>query len=377
MAGRGHEEKLAGARVVEMPAGMGGVERRHARHRQARQHLRDAGGRARERGDARQRLTRVAHRGRARRHALGVDVLDAAIADQRHPADAGLSEHGPERDRRVRTLRRRADGAHAVVGGHDDDRATPATLGVQIAEQAGEGGVGGGDGPGVLGAVGSVRVAGAIDVAQVHHHEVGLGPGRELERSGDRFTIGAVAARRLPALGRQPLRQPEHVGGVLPPGHGGEQAGELRLPYHAQRHERGRRRLGHREERLHLDQRRGLEQLRRRAGRAAPVGVPRDAVRVGVDARQQRHVVRVRARRHDRVRARKHGAVRGLVRDRVEEPRHVRRVRDARGETVHDHEVDVRARRRARRRGQRGGEQAREGEEGAHLGRVDPSRAKS
>src|SRR5437867_3729822 len=31
VAGRGHEEKLAGARVVEMPAAMGGVERRHAR----------------------------------------------------------------------------------------------------------------------------------------------------------------------------------------------------------------------------------------------------------------------------------------------------------------------------------------------------------
>src|SRR5213078_2361552 len=95
-----------------------------------------------------------------------VVALAAAVADLRHPADAGLPEHGPERDHRPLALRRRADGAHAVVGGHDDDRAGPAPAGVEIVEQAGDGGVGGPHGPGVVGALGSVYVAGAIDVAE-------------------------------------------------------------------------------------------------------------------------------------------------------------------------------------------------------------------
>ena len=214
----------------------------------------------------------------------------------------------------------------------------------------------------------------AVDVREVDDREIGLAVGGREEQRADRGAVEAVARGRIAPGGRCLLRRPEHVGRPLSPRDGGEEMRDLRLAEHAHGLELGRRLAGHREERLHLDERRIVELLGGGLRHATPVGVAGDPVRGRIRSGQQRDVIRVRPRRHDGVRRREHRRPLGRADGEVEESRHPDRGREARVEPVDHDQIDVGP------LGPRGAddEQHREdARESTHPGRVDRRGRKS
>ena len=319
-------------------------------------------------------LRRVAELSRVGGEAVGVDVLDAAVGDEVHAADAGAQQVATERDHGIRPLGGGGQAREAVVRGDDQHRMAPAPERPQLVDEAADRRVGAGDRPETFLAVGPAAMSRAVDVRQGDHGQVGLLVGGLGEQRADRRGIEAVAGGGIAPGGRGLLGRPEDIGRSLASRDRGEQVGELRLAEHAGRHQLRRSDLGHREERLDLDELRVLDLLGGRIRHSPPVRVAGDAMHGRVDARQEGNVVRVGPRRHHRVRCREDRRPLRLARDEIEQSRHARRGGESRVEPVDDDEVHVRL---LGARGPRNEEQRQHEQEPSHPPRVDRRGVKS